>query len=108
MWTESTIWAVVFLVLSTIHTSYYYYYLAKHSCIHNQTGYHGAMEPTAGIAVSFVRYECLECDTSTTCHDNEIARKAWSDHMVTHARLFRFREWHWQQTVLPMSIDDIT
>ena len=52
------------------------------------------------METSMVRYECLECDMTATVVHTAAARSAWTDHMLTHARMLRYRTWAW--TVIPI------
>ena len=60
------------------------------------------MSEQLGIDVEMVRYECLNCDSSVTMVVSDQSRRAWRDHMLTHARYHRFREWHWTIQCLPL------
>jgi hypothetical protein len=87
------------VVLSTIHNTYYYPYCICNDLDHNHTRHDEAMAATEEVRVKMVRYECMECQVTATCVDNEHARRAWRDHMLTHARFLRYRQWRFVTSV---------
>lgn len=54
-----------------------------------------------GKDVAMIHYECLECSMTATCIFNDVAVRAWRDHMQGHALFEGYMAWTWDVTPLP-------
>ena len=95
----------MFACLSTIHSTYYYYYLFMHPSWDQYRCGRIASMGNLSTTTNMLHFQCDTCHITATIVDTDVGRTAWADHMAIHVRPESFHVWSW--TVAPLPLEEL-